>query len=184
MRRSLTILLILFAAAAYTPCARSRWMRSRSGWPLPWRPTPHSARQRSPLRSTATRRGPWTKLRGRAPPAFPRLPGLHLLRQRAGRRAGAIAAKQLFEENYPGIKVYMVYENPYFKVAVGDCLTTEEAIILKGRVSSAFPKAFVKNETLSIADLLNWKNFPFRKFFSFLFAFILLISNFAALQKN
>ena len=70
-------------------------------------------------------------------------------------RAGAIAAKQLFEENYPGIKVYMVYENPYFKVAVGDCLTTEEAIILKGRVSSAFPKAFVKNETLSIADLLN-----------------------------
>ena len=64
-------------------------------------------------------------------------------------------SKQLFEENYPGIKVYMVYENPYFKVAVGDCLTTEEAIILKGRVSSAFPKAFVKNETLSIADLLN-----------------------------
>ena len=49
----------------------------------------------------------------------------------------------------------MVYENPYFKVAVGDCLTTEEAIILKGRVSSAFPKAFVKNETLSSADLLN-----------------------------
>ena len=111
-------------------------MRSRSGWPLPWRPTPHSARQRSPLRSTGYR-------------------VCIFFDNGQDARAGAIAAKQLFEENYPGIKVYMVYENPYFKVAVGDCLTTEEAIILKGRVSSAFPKAFVKNETLSIADLLN-----------------------------
>ena len=131
-------------------------MRSRSGWLLPWHPTPHSARQRSPLRSTATRRGPWTKLRGRAPCL--RFPGYRVcifFDNGQDARAGAIAAKKLFEENYPGIKVYMVYENPYFKVAVGDCLTTEEAIILKGRVSSAFPKAFVKNETLSIADLLN-----------------------------
>jgi hypothetical protein len=49
----------------------------------------------------------------------------------------------------------MVYENPYFKVTVGNCLTEEEAIILKGRILSTFPKAFVKNEEFSIADLLN-----------------------------
>ena len=42
----------------------------------------------------------------------------------------------------------------YVTIPLG-IITTEEAIILKGRVSSAFPKAFVKNETLSIADLLN-----------------------------
>lgn len=70
-------------------------------------------------------------------------------------RAGAVAAKTLFEETYPGTKVYMVYENPYFKVTVGDCLTSEEAIILKGRVTGTFPKAFVKNEELLITDLLN-----------------------------
>lgn len=69
-------------------------------------------------------------------------------------RAGAVAAKSLFEQNYPGERVYMVYENPYFKVTVGNCLTTEEAIILKGRVSPTFPKAFLKNEELSLADLL------------------------------
>lgn len=70
-------------------------------------------------------------------------------------RAGAVAAKALFEETYPGTKVYMVYENPYFKVSAGDCLTAEEAIILKGKVSQTFPKAFLKSEELSLSDLLN-----------------------------
>ncbi len=69
-------------------------------------------------------------------------------------RAGAVEAKELFEEHYPGVRVYMVYENPYFKVTAGDCLTTEEAIILKGRISEHFPKAFLKSEELSITDLL------------------------------
>lgn len=69
-------------------------------------------------------------------------------------RNGAIEAKKLFEETFPGIKVYMVYESPWFSVSVGNCLTTEEAIILKGRVSATFPKAFLKNEVISVADLL------------------------------
>ena len=34
-------------------------------------------------------------------------------------RSGAIAAKELFEETFPGIKVYMVYESPWFSVSVG-----------------------------------------------------------------
>ena len=51
--------------------------------------------------------------------------------------------------------VYPVYENPYFKVVVGNCLTAEEAIILKGKIASTFPKAFVKSEEFSMADLLN-----------------------------
>ncbi|WP_295938270.1 hypothetical protein [uncultured Alistipes sp.] len=70
-------------------------------------------------------------------------------------RAGAVAAKNLFEETFQGTKVYMVYEEPYFKVTVGDCLTSEEAIILKSRVAGTFPKAFVKNEEFALADLLN-----------------------------
>ena len=69
-------------------------------------------------------------------------------------RSGAIAAKQLFEETYPGIRVYMVYESPWFSVSVGNCLTTEEAIILRGKVAQTFPKAFLKNEVISAADLL------------------------------
>lgn len=70
-------------------------------------------------------------------------------------RAGAVAAKELFEEHFPDIRVYMVYENPYFRVTVGNCLTAEEAIILKGRLAGIFPKAFPKSEELSVTDLLN-----------------------------
>ena len=69
-------------------------------------------------------------------------------------RAGAEAARKLFEETYPSTQAYMVYDTPYFKVTVGDCLTAEEAIVLKGKVSATFPKAFVKNEEVSLADLL------------------------------
>lgn len=68
-------------------------------------------------------------------------------------REGAFAAQKLFEESYPGIETYMGYDVPYFKVSVGNCLTSEEAIILKERVSATFPKAFVKSEELSITDL-------------------------------
>lgn len=67
-------------------------------------------------------------------------------------RAGAAAAKQLFEETFPGTPVYMFYENPYFRVTVGNCMTIEEAIILKGQVSGTFPKAFPKSEPLSLGD--------------------------------
>ena len=69
-------------------------------------------------------------------------------------RAGAMEAKQLFEQTFPGVRCYMVYENPYFKVSVGNCLTSGEAIILKGQVAGAFPKAFLKSEELTMADLL------------------------------
>ena len=149
MRRSLTILLILFAAAAYTPLRAQSLdaFKERLAAPVA------SDAAFGTAKVTVTEYGDAARAGARL-----RFPGYRVcifFDNGQDARAGAIAAKQLFEENYPGIKVYMVYENPYFKVAVGDCLTTEEAIILKGRVSSAFPKAFVKNETLSIADLLN-----------------------------
>ncbi len=56
---------------------------------------------------------------------------------------------------FPDVRVRMVYENPYFKVKAGDCLTAEEAIILKGRLSSVFPNAFPIREELTLADLLD-----------------------------
>lgn len=69
-------------------------------------------------------------------------------------RAGAMEAKRLFEEQFPDIKLYMVYENPYFRVTVGNCLTIEEAVILKGKLAATFPKAFPKSEELLLKDLL------------------------------
>ncbi len=51
-----------------------------------------------------------------------------------------------FKELYPDTPAYMVYENPYFKVTVGNCLSFEEAIILWGRIKGDFDRAFVVRE--------------------------------------
>ncbi len=69
-------------------------------------------------------------------------------------RSEAMRAKSLFEENFSNTSVYLTYDNPYWRVTVGNCLTTEEAIILKGRVTPLFPKAFIKNEELTLHNLL------------------------------
>ncbi|MBR7170573.1 MAG: hypothetical protein IKD17_09170 [Alistipes sp.] len=69
-------------------------------------------------------------------------------------RAGAMEARQIFEEHYPGVPLYMEYENPYFRVTVGNCLSIEEAIILKGQVAEFFPKAFPKSQELTLEELL------------------------------
>lgn len=78
--------------------------------------------------------------------------------KRPAARDGAFAAKALFEETYPDVKVYVDYEIPYFIVSAGNCLTKEEAIMLKGRVSATFPKAFLKQlkrEKSPISNLLD-----------------------------
>lgn len=72
----------------------------------------------------------------------------------ADARSRTFAAIKTFEENFPDIPLYNGYESPYFRVSVGNCTTSEEAIILLERVRHLFPKAFVKQEQLSLADLL------------------------------
>lgn len=70
-------------------------------------------------------------------------------------RAEAVRTKTLFEETFPDTKVYLSYDNPYWRVTAGNCLTAEEAILLRGKVLSTFPRTFLKNEELSLTDLLD-----------------------------
>ncbi|MEG1612157.1 MAG: hypothetical protein RRZ83_04065 [Alistipes sp.] len=69
-------------------------------------------------------------------------------------RARAENARALFEATYPDVRAYLTYNSPYFTVTVGNCVTTEEAITLLGRVKGTFPKAFLKNEELSVINLV------------------------------
>lgn len=57
-------------------------------------------------------------------------------------RTDAEAAIALFEEHY-NVPVYFVYENPYFLVTCGNCLSHDEAIMLLSKVRIHFPKAFI-----------------------------------------
>lgn len=74
-----------------------------------------------------------------------------------GQYAGDNAKKvhSTFQKSFPHINSYLVYESPYFKVSVGDCLTMEEAQILMAELSSLYPKAFPKREVIKLTDLQN-----------------------------
>ena len=56
-------------------------------------------------------------------------------------RDKAAEAEKRFNELFPGIPTYMTYENPNFRVYVGNCLTIEEVIVLEEKVRPAFAGA-------------------------------------------
>ncbi|MBO5833057.1 MAG: hypothetical protein J6Q95_07165 [Alistipes sp.] len=72
-----------------------------------------------------------------------------------GQYAGDNAQTELtsFREKFPHINAYMVYESPYFKVSVGDCLSMEEAQILMAQLTPHYPKAFPKRENIRYEEL-------------------------------
>ncbi len=68
-------------------------------------------------------------------------------------RTDAEAAIELFEQHYK-VPVYFAYENPYFLVTCGNCLSHEEAIILLSKVRIHFPKAFIVMCDIPAEELL------------------------------
>lgn len=69
-------------------------------------------------------------------------------------RSKAYEAMNTFREHFADIPYYNEYASPYFRVSVGNCTNSEEAIILLNRVNKVFPKAFIKQELLTLSDLL------------------------------
>ena len=68
-------------------------------------------------------------------------------------RTDAEAAIALFEEHFQA-PVYFAYENPYFIVTAGNCLTHEEAIVHLSKVKRVFPKAFIVTCEIPAEDLI------------------------------
>lgn len=67
-------------------------------------------------------------------------------------REDAIAAQQNCSALFPTERNYLLYENPYFKVMLGNCTSQEEAIILLGRVRGTFPKSFIMRESIPVGE--------------------------------
>lgn len=67
-------------------------------------------------------------------------------------RRDAVAAQENFSALFPQEYSYLTYENPYFKVAVGNCTSQEEAMILLGRLRGTFPKAFIMRENIATSE--------------------------------
>lgn len=67
-------------------------------------------------------------------------------------RRDAIATQESFAALYPTEATYLTYDNPYFKVTVGNYASQEEAIIHLGRIRKSFPKAFLMRENIPVAE--------------------------------
>lgn len=65
-------------------------------------------------------------------------------------KANANNIKLQFNEKYPNVEAYVVYEEPHFKVKVGDFRTRMEARGFLQQIKFDFPDAFV------IKDMINF----------------------------
>ena len=66
-------------------------------------------------------------------------------------RGEASSARARFMKLFK-LPTYMFYENPYFKVTVGNFRTSEEAQAKLERIRKQFPKAFIVHETISVYE--------------------------------
>jgi hypothetical protein len=63
-------------------------------------------------------------------------------------RNAAYAAQAKFNSEYPEIRSYMTYHEPYFKVKVGDFRTRLEAEKMKAALQSVFQAMFIVSEKI------------------------------------
>ena len=61
--------------------------------------------------------------------------------------------KIAFIKLYPEIPAYLGYEEPYYKVRVGDCKTRLEALKIKYQISEHFPGAYLVPEVINFYQL-------------------------------
>lgn len=69
-------------------------------------------------------------------------------------RQGAGAALGRLNSIYPNLGGRVVYQNPFFKVMVGDCIDRIEATRLLGVLKSTFPEAIIVNDGVSISTVI------------------------------
>lgn len=58
-----------------------------------------------------------------------------------------------FSQFYSSIGVYRSYDNPYFKVTVGDLRTRSEALKLLKKLEKEYPSAFIVKESINFPPL-------------------------------
>jgi hypothetical protein len=51
---------------------------------------------------------------------------------------------------YPGLDAYNRYDEPYFKIFVGDCRTRSEALQLLDRIEKNFPNSFIREDYINL----------------------------------
>ncbi len=84
--------------------------------------------------------------------------GIHGFRVRIFSDSGFDAKERAFESRarfistYENIEAYIQYDNPNYKVYVGDCRTRSEALKILELIRRDFPHAFIVVQNIKIAE--------------------------------
>ncbi|MDP3453165.1 MAG: SPOR domain-containing protein [Bacteroidales bacterium] len=68
-------------------------------------------------------------------------------------RAKSQALEQSIPTLFPGVGVYRTYDNPYFKVTIGDYRSRSDAMRMLRRVEGLYPTAFIVREPINFPPL-------------------------------
>ena len=69
------------------------------------------------------------------------------------KEAEILQLKLKFIRLYPNIPILLEYEEPYYRIRVGNCRTKLEAIKIKHRISKHFPAAYPVPEIINFSQL-------------------------------
>ena len=65
-------------------------------------------------------------------------------------KAKAFAIKEQFMTEYPEIKAYLIFDEPNFKVKVGDFVSKLDAFVFMQKIKSLYPCAIIKDNVYPI----------------------------------
>lgn len=68
-------------------------------------------------------------------------------------RLGALDTKSELQKNFPEATVYIIYQQPYFKVRVGDYRSQAEAQEMYHKLLTVFPKAFLVPDDINLPEI-------------------------------
>ena len=69
------------------------------------------------------------------------------------KEAEILQLKLKFIRLYPSIPILLEYEEPYYRIRVGNCRTKLEAIKIKNKISKHFPNAYPVPEIINFSQL-------------------------------
>jgi len=68
-------------------------------------------------------------------------------------KSQAIEAKSNFVNKYSNVPVYLIFQEPYYKVRIGDYRTKMEAEAFLKKISGSYPNAFVVKDEINFPKL-------------------------------
>jgi hypothetical protein len=65
----------------------------------------------------------------------------------------AVEAKSHFVENHADIPCYLIFQEPYYKIRIGDFRTKVEAVKVLKEITAEYPNAFVVEDDINFPQL-------------------------------